>query len=553
MKKRKVLLPLIAGFIFFTTSIAALNQQDLQDKLADSVNMSKEEFEKALDKWANEYVRYIITDIEKREWNNLTSTEDKLRFIDVFWRRRDPKPDTPENEFRDEYMKRWNYVKEKFTAGKPGWRTDRGKIYLMLGAPSSVERHPFGRNRGERPSETWSYNSVNNKALPASIEISFVDFMGYGDYEIVTDLDRTAQFYTSFGIAMNNLDAYGLRREGELRSQEELLYEFKEPAIRHPEQLSSELFNLQNELREVAKVPSMSVKPITEKIKTEIMRGDMTFALTASAFKAAGSKSFLPVTISIPLKDLSYVEDSQKRSYQVELYARIKGEEDFDSFEDSLDIAVPLAASAQANDVNNPKGNANYLYQFWFSVPSGKFDISVTLRDVLSKTVGIQKLEIEVPAFNSGKLCTSDIVVADNVTASPENKIFKYSTARPFIVADRRVLPNTAREIPLEQESFFLFYHIYNFGLSSENGQPNLKLQYFIYRNEELFSKTPASYLHETFENRAAVETKFVTKTLGPGDFRIVTVITDEISGQTVKRECIFKILPPPLPLKTGK
>ena len=242
---------LVIVLIAYVLPVTALDPLTIQDAIADR------ELEIALNKWANEYVRYIITETESAEWKNLVDREEKLTFIEHFWQRRDPTPATRENEYRNDFMRRSAYVRQNFTAGKPGWRSDRGRIYLTLGPPSSVDRYPFGRDRTERPSEVWYYNSINNRALPASVQIAFVDFMGYGDYEIVTDLDRTAQFNSAFGIAMNNLDSYALRRPGEIRSDEELLYEFNEPTIKHPELLSRDLFELQRELNEIVLVPTI--------------------------------------------------------------------------------------------------------------------------------------------------------------------------------------------------------------------------------------------------------------------------------------------------------
>ena len=376
-------------------------------------NADDKELDAALNKWIKDYVRYIVTDQEKAEWNNLTDNKEKVAFIEMFWARRDPTPETPENEYREDYFKRWGYVLETFSAGKPGWRTDRGRIYLMLGAPSSIQRNPMGRDSTERPSEVWTYNSINNSKLPASVDISFVDFMGYGDYEIVTDLDRTARFNSAFGISMNNLDAYGLRRMGELRDYEDVISPmWEETRIVQPSALTSELFDLQQELALIAETPKLSVKSLRSEVRTEIATGDLDFNADAQAFKAEGGSAFVPVTISVPLNLVSYQESDSKRDYQLELYARVHGDNASDSLEESLQISLPIEEAVERDD-------ADYVYQFWFYVPAGDYRLSLTLRDKLSGTVGNHQQEISVREFSGGSLSLSDIMIADSISQSP--------------------------------------------------------------------------------------------------------------------------------------
>jgi len=506
---------------------------------AEPQDVSDEELDLALEKWAGEYVRYIISDGELAEWRNLSSRADRMLFIETFWGRRDPTPESPENEYRQEYLERWGYVQQHFTAGKPGWRTDRGRIYLMLGPPSTVERHPFGRDRTERPSEVWYYNSVNNRALPATVEIAFVDFMGYGDYEIVTDLDRTARFHSAFGIAMNNLDAYALRRPGEVRPDDYLVSTmFEESRIRHPELLSRDLFELERELGEIAETPTLNLPPLREVIRTEIVRGELSFGLAVSAFQARGGNAYLPVTVSVPLRNVSFSEAGGVRRYLIDLYARIHGDVASDIYEETLDINLP------AEEVEDLQDQA-YLYQFWFSVPPGSYRLSVTLRDSVANNIGHMQLEAEAPSFTGGGLALSDIVLADSVSEIPENQIAGSAQARPFQLGNRRVIPNVVGEIARGRESFWLYFHVYNFAGNPDSGGARLKVEYFIYHNGDLYSRTPPSYVVQEFGNRTAVQSAFPVDALEIGSYRIVVAITDEVAEETARGECRFRVVPP--------
>ncbi len=137
----------------------------------------KNEPNNALRKFVTEDVPYIITEAEKRAFEMLKTDEERENFIDNFWYLRDPNPDTVENEFREEYYERIAYANEKFTSGIPGWKSDRGRIYITFGKPDSIESHPSGGSY-ERPSyegggstttypfETWFYRHLEGVGLP---------------------------------------------------------------------------------------------------------------------------------------------------------------------------------------------------------------------------------------------------------------------------------------------------------------------------------------------------------------------------------------------------
>jgi GWxTD domain-containing protein len=128
----------------------------------------KQELHGIYKKWVDEDVHWIITDQELKTFKSLSNDEERDSFIEAFWQRRNPNPDSPENEFREEHYRRIEYANEHFPAGKPGWRTDRGHIYIAFGPPDSIEAHPSGgvyerpidEGGGETstyPFETWHY------------------------------------------------------------------------------------------------------------------------------------------------------------------------------------------------------------------------------------------------------------------------------------------------------------------------------------------------------------------------------------------------------------
>ncbi len=156
----------------------------------------KIELSKTYRKWLDEDVRWIITDQEKSAFMQLSNDEERDQFIEAFWQRRDPTPDTEENEFKEEHYRRIAYANEHFPAGIPGWKTDRGRIYIVFGPADEIESHPSGgsyerpmeEGGGETstfPFETWRYRYL--EGIGQEVIIEFVDTCMCGDYHMTMD------------------------------------------------------------------------------------------------------------------------------------------------------------------------------------------------------------------------------------------------------------------------------------------------------------------------------------------------------------------------------
>ena len=156
----------------------------------------RKELETPWKKWLNEDVTYIITDEERKAFKHLQTDEERESFIEQFWLRRDPTPDTEENEFKEEHYRRIAYANEHYGSGIPGWKTDRGRIYIMYGPPDEIESHPSGgtyerpieEGGGETstyPFEDWRYRYI--EGIGNNVNIEFVDPTMSGEYHMTMD------------------------------------------------------------------------------------------------------------------------------------------------------------------------------------------------------------------------------------------------------------------------------------------------------------------------------------------------------------------------------
>ena len=208
-----------------------------QDQEADPLNRprsDKEKFEAqkavrqelkgAYKTWLDQDVAYIISDQERRAFKNLSNDEEREAFIEQFWLRRNPNPDSPDNEFREEHYRRIAYANEHYAAGKPGWRTDRGHIYIAFGPPDSIESHPSGGsyNRpmdeggGETstfPFEVWHYRYL--EGIGENVDIEFVDSCMCGDYHFTIDRGEKDALQNVPGMGLTQWEQMGQAKKAD--------------------------------------------------------------------------------------------------------------------------------------------------------------------------------------------------------------------------------------------------------------------------------------------------------------------------------------------------
>ena len=197
----------IAAASLFTFSLNAQSSSSSSDEPTVSKPLSKKEqkrrdkqLRKELEgpwkKWLNEDVTYIITDEERQSFKRLQTDEERQQFVEAFWQRRDPTPDTEENEYKEEIYRRIAYANERFASGIPGWKSDRGMIYIKYGPPDEIDSHPSGgsyqrpmeEGGGETstyPFEDWRYRYL--EGIGSNINIEFVDTTMTGEYRMTMD------------------------------------------------------------------------------------------------------------------------------------------------------------------------------------------------------------------------------------------------------------------------------------------------------------------------------------------------------------------------------
>jgi GWxTD domain-containing protein len=171
---------LMVCLLFSSMTVMSGNNSEKQGQLSRNADLNS-----YLQNWLEQDVGYIITDQERAAFDRLSNVEERLQFVGQFWARRKPLPDSLENEFKDEHYRRIAYVNEKYSKDTPGWKTDRGKIYILLGPPDWIDT-------SDRPSETWHYScGKHGVSFSKRVDLEFLGNSPNGDYRLT--LDSTAE------------------------------------------------------------------------------------------------------------------------------------------------------------------------------------------------------------------------------------------------------------------------------------------------------------------------------------------------------------------------
>jgi len=477
-----------------------------------------------LDRWLEQYVKWIISREERDLFETLSDPFEKLAFVESFWRRRDLTPDRPPNETREEHARRFAYAVQNFGAGTPGWATDRGKIYILLGAPNAIDRNPAGRTAFERPSEVWTYNNAQNPRLPASMDVAFVDFTATGRFEIVSssNLDVLAPLRTNLGYAMSELEAIGLMRSGGtlMDSSTGMRTDID------PTRLVTGRFDLERDLQEIRKVPKLTMPDLRAVTEASARFPTIPVLAEASVFHDGGDRAIVPVQLSIPYARLTPEPVESAYRYQVDLVVQFQVDGVDKALEDRIEVAV-------SKDAIEEYRRSELLYDASIQLPPGEYELVVTIRDNPSGAVGQVSSKVSVTPIEKGKLFLSSLLLASAAVDAPASN---EAEKAPFQFGDVRLVPNLSK-IFLSGRSLTAYVETY--GLT---GEARLKVDFFLLKNGRLFSKVAPSHHRPGVGGHVAVRSEISLRSFPPGEYVLRARITDETTGEVAERESPFTV-----------
>ncbi len=484
--------------------------------------------EEAAKVWIEEIVPYIATKQERKVYKELKTSEERVRFIDTFWARRNPTPETPENEYQLEHYRRLAYVNTFFNAGRPGWRTDRGRIYILLGPPDQIDSDPMGRHAHQFPTEVWIYRRPPHPMLPPNLEIAFVDKRSIGDFEItfnmLADSDSTRR--TEALMNENFLDELA---RAEVRSMN-----FGRPGTRTSiaDGLAPELERL-SELALVAQVPERAVQPLREVVTTDFSFDTATLEVTPRVefFRASDGEMAIPVNVDLAYRNFAYVEKGDFYESRFEILARI-----VDQDGNSVDEYVREELFALPKDQIAVLQNQSVLYQLVLYAPPGDYKLQLAVRDQ-NQRLRMTESELAVPAVGES-LTLSTVLLAEQILEleepPPEGK------KEPFTFGKYKVLPSQDGSFA-SGASLQVYFEVYNPGLDEE-GKTRVKFEYTFRREGRLFRNVAPTYPFPDSRQNRSIMSSIPLKDFTLADYSLTVKVTDEVTGEAITKQVPFAV-----------
>jgi GWxTD domain-containing protein len=539
----------VALAVAVTTGMGSLVLAQDNTKAKDAnERKKKDELKSVYKKWMDEDVSYIITEEERKAFKVLKTDEERDQFIEQFWLRRDPDPDTNENEYKEEYYVRIQYANEKFSSGIPGWKTDRGRIYVKFGKPDQVEAHPSGGsyqrpsyegggNTSTYPFETWWYRYI--EGIGSDIEIEFVDPSGSGEYRIAqSPNEKDALLYTP-NAGLTLAEELGMASKADRVSAGPFAVGarglFGSRAKDQPFERLALLADLNRapsikfgDLRVTADLPEIATDVLPFSVRTDFFR--MSSESVASSF-----------TMQFDHSDLSFKNQGGVYSGQVNIYARLTGLSGrrAGNFEDTVQTA------RYTEDLLKEGQNQRSIYQKNIALPPGRYKIDVVARDTVSGKSGILHHSFEVPRYQDKALATSTLILALSIEPLDNRTI----SAGQFIIGRYKVRPHVSG-VYRPGQNLALFFQVYDAEMDQSTLQPALKVEYTVSKGgQEIYhavedGKTKMGIIDLKGQQLVVARAiQLQGKLAEPGSYTVTAKITDLVSQKVVTPQAQYTVV----------
>jgi len=497
----------------------------------------KTELKKAYKDWLEKDVTYIITDEERKAFKKLETDEERERFIEDFWRRRDPDPDTDENEYREEYYERIAYANEHFASGIPGWKTDRGRIYIMYGKPDEKDSHPAGGPYEREPTEgggsttTYPFERWFYRYLPgvgSGIEIEFVDPTGSGEYRIARNADEKDALLMIPNAGLTMAEEMGLSSKADRVVN---VNAFGNPnSFREQDSPFSRL----QLLADLSRPPQIKFNDLASAVNTPVIEDNpLNFDVRVDFFRQSDERVITAFTIQTDNQNLVFKDSGGIQQAQLNIFGKITHVSGRRAgvFED------PVITRSTAEELADAKERKS-AYQKAVALAPGRYRVDVIVRDVTSGATGVRHVGFEVPKYDPAKLSTSTMVLAVKLQGLGDQP-----AVGMFTIGSIKVIPNVSgtyhRGAPIG-----LYMQIYNAGIDQTTLRPSVDVEYALMKDGKELGKQMEDWRGNSDSGQRLTLAKLIdSRSLAPGDYTAEIRIRDHVSGQSLVQSAKFTIL----------
>lgn len=509
--------------------------QDVSDKPRNV----KPELKKVYKEWVEKDVAYIITDDEKKAFKALQTDEERENFIEMFWRRRDPNPDTEENEFREEYYERIAYANEHFTSGIPGWKTDRGRVYIAHGKPDSIESHPSG-GLYDRPSyegggstttypfEIWFYRHLDG--VGDGLEIEFVDPTGTGEYRLARDAHEKDAMKTVPGVGLTTAEELGLASKGDRMGGGgafPLSYQRDQDTF----------FRRMEILTDLQRPPQVKFSDLEQFAGSDsgvlFNKDPLKFDLRIDFFRQSDDRVITAFTVQTNNRDLSFEDVGGLQRASMNIFGRVTAVSGKRSgiFEDSVTTDATTEELVEARDRKS-------IYQKAIALAPGTYKVDVVVRDVKTGNRGIVNMGFSVPKYDEKKLSSSSLILASKLRTTDDRDI-----GGMFVIGSAKVIPNLSGEYKQGQD-VGVYMQVYNAGVDQTTLRPAVDVNYILSKGgKEVFRQAEDWSGLSDSGQRLTLARILPTAGLTLGDYELKVEIRDRVGGQVIENKGRFTVV----------
>ncbi|HVT95661.1 MAG TPA: GWxTD domain-containing protein [Bryobacteraceae bacterium] len=502
----------------------------------------RKELETPYKKWLNEDVVYIITDEERKAFSRLSTDEERQSFVEQFWLRRDPTPDTEENEYKEEHYRRIAYSNEHYASGIPGWKTDRGRIYIMYGPPDEVESHPSGgsyerpieEGGGETstyPFEQWRYRYLDG--IGSNIIIEFVDPTMSGEYRMTNDpSEKDALLYVP-GAGLTMYEQMGMADKTQ-RFQRTDGTHLGVGNMPLPESMNE--FTRLEQFAKLQKPPAVKFKDLEALVSTNIRYNTLPMKVRVDYLKITDSTILTNVTIQFNRKDLQFQAKDDISKATVNIFARITSisRRPVNTFENVVAVEVPSELLAKAQDGVS-------VYQKSIPLAPGMYRLNVVAKDIVGGNTTNYEVALNVPHYDDDRLASSSLILADTIEKLPTRSIGQGQ----FVIGDSKVRPRLDETFKRD-EHLGIYAQFYNFEPDEKTNKPNGSIEYEITKtgsNEKILEfSEDLNAIPGSSAQQVTVEKLLPLKSLAPGQYQLKMKVTDRVRNQVLTPQATFTV-----------
>lgn len=484
-------------------------------------------------RWIEDDVSLIITVDERDTFRKLTTVEEREAFIDDFWKRRDPDPRTLENEYKEEHYRRIAYANDRYTTGMLGCKSDRGKIYIMLGPPDQIESNPSGGSSsrqvkpgGEKlgglPYQIWHYQYV--PGLGSNVNIEFIDKAVTGNFTLVSD--TVVRDWSAYNPRVSELRG---ERAGQMDDTDLSFIPLDGSAA--VESIYEKLMRYGS----LQRTPEIRYQDLREKVQGRLYQQTFPVDFQSYSFPRQGSQVVVPLSLEVDNRHLKFERRYDSEQALVNIYIVIQ----------ALDGRIMAEFDDQLTATRRDPGTARTgadksIYQRIVLLPPGRYKVGLAVKDEFGDAISVMEKGLVIPAAAPvEKLGLSSLMLARSIVPAKQG----IDPQDPFLIGQFRVMPNVAG-IVRSGDALGIYSHVYHAVRAEGSAEPRLAVRYQVLRDGETVLEQwdrPGGAFSPR-DNVVVLARTLPLDGLGPGRYSLRVTVEDEANAHQAAATAAFQV-----------